>query len=952
MATDDQRELNDLRETLEGLRRRLEAAEWQLEQLRGEPLPTELPPLPIVSSEPSPDLEPVALATPTQADVVETESDVAATAIQPVKADKQLRLSFEQRIGVGWLGRIGVITLLLAAVFFFQYAASQGWVSPGIRVLAVAGFGLLLLGMGEWTLRKGMWIFAACATGGGLAMLYAAAYVASPNFYDLVPTPVAFGLMCAVTALGIGLSLRSKAISTALLAQVGAYLTPLLLSTGANEQVGLMVYLFIVSAGFLCVATLKRWQALAPIALLGTTLLFVAWACNYNADSPFALTVAFGWALGAAFMAYGIVAAGLGRAYGELGAITVGVSTALLAILIVWAGPSWAGLLGNLLALNAVVLAISWYRKWRGLEQMAVIWTAIAFIRADALMPIADGLAVWGWVFFGLWAAEKTIGRLRRPSEVQDGVDAILFVQIGVGMAFLLAFAVGLQIDVMWHLLALTATALTVSWVRRWPPVRVAALAWTAIVFALVAWGPHIIAGSSVQSGPWVLAAWAWGLFALFAADIWSRLRRQAEVWMWKVDAVLATAATALMVGATRRLLDGVWSDASMAVYFGALATAAIVAAIALRKWSGRLILSYAYLGQGLILAALVAPIAVDRSSVTIVWSIQAVVAMFLAGRLKERMLFTKSLLLLAVTVLHFVAIDRDSGDVTEMLGRIGGVDVCVSLLTAAIMLVCFFVTLAALPAAMTPKRRDATIIATGLAAAGAGVWLLEAATRLPTGSVTWWWLAAPAMLLIVAAARRKREAGFVALAVFIAAVGRFVFYDTLHSRLADGADTARWVVFNWQTLLGVLLAGGALVWGIVLARRTKILLWLGTALILIAAALVIWTGSFEVDRAFAIWQADSDSDLTQARQMTYSLWWAVCAIGLVVAGLLTRHAPSRYLALALFGLTIGKVLLVDMANVETVWRILSFVAVGSVLVGASLAYQRYFAASSTDRQA
>ncbi|HAU37842.1 MAG TPA: DUF2339 domain-containing protein, partial [Phycisphaerales bacterium] len=125
-------------------------------------------------------------------------------------------------------------------------------------VLIVALGGAALLGAGEWTLRKAMRVFAAGATGGGIALLYAAAYAASPKFYALVPTPVAFALMCAVTVLGAALSVRSRMLSTTVLVQIGAYLTPLLLSTGRNEQVVLMCYLLVAGAGFLAVGAIRN----------------------------------------------------------------------------------------------------------------------------------------------------------------------------------------------------------------------------------------------------------------------------------------------------------------------------------------------------------------------------------------------------------------------------------------------------------------------------------------------------------------------------------------------------------------------------------------------------------------------------------------------------------------------------------------------------------------------
>ncbi|MHC4986034.1 MAG: DUF2339 domain-containing protein, partial [Planctomycetota bacterium] len=126
-------------------------------------------------------------------------------AIPPVLPPVEPKTSLEERVGARWLARIGIVVLVLGAVFFFQFAAEQGWVSPVVRVVVVTVGGLGLIGLGELTLRLKMRVFAAAAFGGGLAMLYAAAYVASPNFFDLVSNPFAFGWMCVVTLIGVGL---------------------------------------------------------------------------------------------------------------------------------------------------------------------------------------------------------------------------------------------------------------------------------------------------------------------------------------------------------------------------------------------------------------------------------------------------------------------------------------------------------------------------------------------------------------------------------------------------------------------------------------------------------------------------------------------------------------------------------------------------------------------------
>ena len=48
-----------------------------------------------------------------------------------------------------------------------------------------------------------------------------------------------------------------------------------------------------------------------------------------------------------------------------------------------------------------------------------------------------------------------------------------------------------------------------------------------------------------------------------------------------------------------------------------------------------------------------------------------------------------------------------------------------------------------------------------------------------------------------------------------------------------------------------------------------------------------------------------------------------------------------RWLGLGVFALTVGKVFLIDLASLKTVYRIGSFLALGALLVAASFLYQR-----------
>jgi len=74
--------------------------------------------------------------------------------------------------------------------------------------------------------------------------------------------------------------------------------------------------------------------------------------------------------------------------------------------------------------------------------------------------------------------------------------------------------------------------------------------------------------------------------------------------------------------------------------------------------------------------------------------------------------------------------------------------------------------------------------------------------------------------------------------------------------------------------------------------------------------------------------------------QMYISVLWAVYATALMVIGFWRRIRPLRYLALGIFLLLLGKIFFVDTRELETIYRIVGFLATGLALVGVSYLYQ------------
>jgi len=105
-------------------------------------------------------------------------------------------------------------------------------------------------------------------------------------------------------------------------------------------------------------------------------------------------------------------------------------------------------------------------------------------------------------------------------------------------------------------------------------------------------------------------------------------------------------------------------------------------------------------------------------------------------------------------------------------------------------------------------------------------------------------------------------------------------------------------------------------------------------------AAIGLWAVSLEIDRFFTP-RPGGFEYAAMARQMLLSIFWGCYGIGLVAVGFAKRVAVCRYAGLGMLSLTLGKVLIVDMSNVQNIYRVLSLLGVGLLLVGTSVAYSK-----------
>lgn len=209
----------------------------------------------------------------------------------------------EVQLGQKWLLIGGIAITVFGLGFFLKYAFEQNWVGPAGRVVLSYLASAAFLGVGDHFRRKEAKIFGLYLLGGGIAALYLTTFAAS-QIYDLIGPVPAFGLMMLVTILAGTLSLLYDTKWLSVLGLIGGFLTPILLSTGRDNQPALMSYMTLLNAGILAIAVFKQWPVLNFLGFGFTWLLFSGWYASFYEIEKFWRTTFF---LNLFFLIYAVV---------------------------------------------------------------------------------------------------------------------------------------------------------------------------------------------------------------------------------------------------------------------------------------------------------------------------------------------------------------------------------------------------------------------------------------------------------------------------------------------------------------------------------------------------------------------------------------------------------------------------------------------------------------------
>ena len=78
------------------------------------------------------------------------------------------------------------------------------------------------------------------------------------------------------------------------------------------------------------------------------------------------------------------------------------------------------------------------------------------------------------------------------------------------------------------------------------------------------------------------------------------------------------------------------------------------------------------------------------------------------------------------------------------------------------------------------------------------------------------------------------------------------------------------------------------------------------------------------------------------ARDMSYTIGWALFALGLLVAGIAWNQKTARYAAIGLLSVALLKLFLHDLSRLEALYRVGALFGVAVVAMLASFAYRRF----------
>ena len=556
---------------------------------------------------------------------------------------------------------------------------------------------------------------------------------------------------------------------------------------------------------------------------------------------------------------------------------------------------------------STALLAIGLYlyeRQGRTQAALATVATAIAALYASttaatALYEVVEPAIGLG--IAGLIGAAATAIAVRWNSPIVGGVGIV-----GALLAPVLVDAGTSGVALAFMAIALVAATAVLVW-RRWD--------WLAIA-AFVVSAPQLISWVVAHHDDalvltLVVTALFWAVYVVAAAGY--ELRVPSERLRFSSASLLLTNAL-LVTGMGWAVLEArEHGDAGTSWVIGAAVVHVVLGSLSLRGRISREI-ALLSLAIGVGLTAIAVALALDGPAVVAAWSVEAVVLTWLGRRLGVARAYIASGVFLLLALVHTLVVDAHPGHLVDTDWRA---------IVAVALVACASFASARLYAG---RWREPRVLADALGVA-AVAYLVPIA--LEDVAVVVAWAALGVALALLGPRGYVGELGVAAPA--------FVALAALHTLVLEAPpDALRGGVDSLPSAALAILAVGAA--ALACARLVDWPREVERSLEVVGAGAAVYLPSVAIVDVTA---TGGPLEPGQTPQVLLSAFWSVTGVAALVYGLMRDDRRFRIGGLTLLGIAVAKVYLYDLGALDEIYRVLSFIALGLLLLAGAFAYQR-----------
>jgi len=216
---------------------------------------------------------------------INTQNTAPTAPIEPDERSLPIMTSLIHSIKNWFLGgnlvvRVGVLVLLVGVVLLLRLLSEYIEISIATKLIAVGVTGLALAALGLKLTAK-RFSYGITLQGAGLAIAYLSTFFAY-SVYEIIPSIPSFiglGLLSAIT---IALAVRQNAFPLALLALSGGFFAPILTSEDTGGLVTLFSYYLLLNVTIAIIAHYRPWKILNLFGVTVTFGLAYYWGISEN----------------------------------------------------------------------------------------------------------------------------------------------------------------------------------------------------------------------------------------------------------------------------------------------------------------------------------------------------------------------------------------------------------------------------------------------------------------------------------------------------------------------------------------------------------------------------------------------------------------------------------------------------------------------------------------------